>query len=131
MLVDWSYSGPERGVGARARMRTTGFGRPQWIEMEVVSAKPPVTIVEESTTADGRRRTRGTYTLEALAGGSTRARFEFAVVESGSADRIAMPLLRPLLRRANARALERLRETLVSNGQSATWAPPSSTDTSH
>jgi hypothetical protein len=116
MLVEWSYSGPARGVGARARMRTTGFGPSQWLDMEVVSAAAPVTIAEESTTAGGRRRTRGTYTLRDLGGGRTRVRFELAFVDSAPGDWIARPLLRPLLRRANARALKRLRETLVPDG---------------
>ena len=26
MLVDWELSGPERGIGARARVHTTGMG---------------------------------------------------------------------------------------------------------
>lgn len=117
MLVEWSYSGPARGLGARARMRTTGFGRSQWIEMEVVSAKAPVTIAEESTTAGGRRRTRGTYALEPLAGSGTRVRFELAFVDSGPADWIAMPLLRPRLWDANARAMKRLRGILISSEQ--------------
>src|SRR5215216_4006116 len=41
MLVGWSYSGPERGVGARARMRLKKPGRADWMDLEVIEAVPP------------------------------------------------------------------------------------------
>jgi hypothetical protein len=114
MLVEWSYAGPAAGVGARARMRAKVPGRADWIEMEVVASEAPVTIAEESVSAGGRRRTRGTYTLDELPGGGTGVRFELAFLDTLPPDRIAAPLLRAWLRRGNAKAMQRLREMLTS-----------------
>jgi hypothetical protein len=80
--------------------------------MEVVKGEEPVTIAEESVSAGGRRRTRGTYTLGELPGGGTNVQFELAFLEALAADRIAAPLLRGWLKRANEKAMRRLRETL-------------------
>lgn len=113
-LVEWSYAGPAAGVGARARMRANVTGRSHWIDMEVISAEAPVTIVEQSVGANGRRRTRGTYTLEPLPGGGTDIRFELSYLETPWFDRLAAPLLRAWLKRANAKAMRRLGETLAS-----------------
>jgi len=112
MLVEWSCDGPPAGVGARATMRVAGFWRADRIEMVVVAATPPARIVEESTTADGRRRTRGTYTLSALPRGGTRVQFELAFVDTLWTDRLAGPLLRGWVKRANATAMRRLGATL-------------------
>lgn len=112
MLVDWSYDGPPAGVGARARMRVAGFWRADRIEMVVVAATAPARIAEESTTADGRRRTRGTYTLHALPRGGTRVQFELCFVDRPWTDRLAGPLLRGWVKRANATAMRRLGATL-------------------
>jgi polyketide cyclase/dehydrase/lipid transport protein len=119
MLVDWSYAGPAAGVGARARMRAKVPGRTDWIDMEVVAAEAPVTTTEESVSAGGRRRTRGTYTLEELPGGGTRIRFELAFLDTLRSDRIAAPLIRAWLERANAKAMRRLGETLAASAQPA------------
>ena len=64
MLVDWHYSGPSYGLGARARMRLKKRGRPDWMDLEVVEVHRPSSTVEETVGAGGRRRTRGTYVLE-------------------------------------------------------------------
>jgi Polyketide cyclase / dehydrase and lipid transport len=114
-LVDWSLAGPERGVGARARMRVKGprLGK-DWLDMEVVAAERP-RIMEESVSAKGRRRTRGTYLLERLSDGGRRIVFEFTWLEAPLIERIAAPLTRAVIRRANARSLQRLTATLESN----------------
>ena len=41
MMVDWRYSGPAAGLGARARMRLKKAGRPDWMDLEVVEVHPP------------------------------------------------------------------------------------------
>lgn len=83
--------------------------------MEVISAKAPETIVEESAGAKGRRRTRGTYTLEPLPEGGTDIRFELRHLEGPLGERIVQPLLRAWLKRVNARAMTRLGETLAGD----------------
>jgi Polyketide cyclase / dehydrase and lipid transport len=113
-LVDWEPSGPRAGVGARARMRVKKPGRADWLEMEVVSAQPPRLSVEESVSAKGRRRTRGTYVLEELPTGGTQISFELAWIEAPLGERIAAPLTRALTRRANAESLRRLVDRLDS-----------------
>jgi hypothetical protein len=112
MLVDWSYDGPPTGVGARARMRANAPGPQTWIVMEVVAASAPSTIVEEAVSAGGARRTRGTYTLSDRAGGGTDIRFQLEYLAMPRSERLATPLLRAWLKRANARAMRRLHQTL-------------------
>jgi uncharacterized protein YndB with AHSA1/START domain len=118
-LVDWQLSGPPRGVGARARIRVKTRGAEDWLDMEVIAAEPPRMTMEESTGANGRRRTRGTYVLDELPGGGTRISFELAWLSAPLPERLAAPLARAALRRANQTSLERLAETLAEGrGQS-------------
>jgi uncharacterized protein YndB with AHSA1/START domain len=114
MLVDWSYSGPARGVGARARMRAKLPGPKDWADMEVVEARAPVTIVEEAVGAGGRRRTRGTYTLTERPGGGTDVRFVLAYLQAPRRERLVALPLRIWLQRANEKAMRRLGEALAA-----------------
>jgi hypothetical protein len=111
-LVDWETSGPRSGVGARARMRVKKPGPPDRLDMEVVAAERPRTTVEESVSANGRRRTRGTYVLEELPGGGTKISFELAWLEAPLSERFAAPLTRWVVRRNNEISLRRLAEQL-------------------
>jgi Polyketide cyclase / dehydrase and lipid transport len=113
-LLDWELSGPPSGVGARARMRVKSPGPDDWLEMKVVAADPPRTIAEESVGARGRRRTRGTYLLEEEPTGGTRITFELAWLEAPLTERLAAPLTRAVVRRANARSLGRLADQLAA-----------------
>jgi len=113
-LVDWSLTGPERGVGAGARVKVKRPGlTDDWLEMKVVAAERPWMSMEESLGAKGRRRTRGTYLLERLPGGGTRIVFEFTWLEAPLIERLAAPLTRSVVRRANSRSLHRLAEQLT------------------
>jgi Polyketide cyclase / dehydrase and lipid transport len=112
MMVDWSYSGPPSGVGARARMRRGKPGRADWIELEVVGVDPPRRSVEQAVSAGGRRRTQGTYLLDETPPGGTRISFEFAWLRIPLIERLAAPITRAIVRRGNQRALERLAEQL-------------------
>lgn len=114
MLVDWTFSGPATGVGAHARTRAPLPGPKDWLEIEVIESVAPVRTVEETVGAGGRRRTRGTYTLDELPGGGTHIRFELAFLEVPRRERPFAPLLRGWLARANAKAMERLEETLAA-----------------
>jgi hypothetical protein len=112
MLVDWSLDGPAAGVGGKARMRAKVPGE-QWMEMEVLESVPPVRTVEETVGARGKRRTRGTYTLEELPDGATDVRFQLDYLEAPLSERLAAPLIRAYMRRANAKAMRRLGQTLA------------------
>jgi hypothetical protein len=115
MLVDWECSGPPRGVGAHARMRLKRRGRPDWMDLEVVEADPPRRTTEETVGAGGRRRTRGTYTLEELPDGGTRISFAFAWLRAPLIERAAAPLTRAVVKRGNETSLRRLAERLADD----------------
>ena len=112
MLVDWKFSGPRRGVGARAEARANTIGSQDWTDFEIVEAEPPSRIVEEGVGAGGKRRTRGTYRLEGLPDGGTRISFELEWLEASRAERLAPPLIRAFVRRTNGKAMRRLAKQL-------------------
>jgi len=111
-LVDWHLEGPASGVGASVTMTVRAPGRSEEVELTVIDAEPPVRTVEETVGAGGRRRTRGTYTLEAIDADRTEVRFAIEPLEVPRSERPLWPLSRAWLRRQNARSLERLREQL-------------------
>jgi hypothetical protein len=112
MLVDWKFSGPSRGVGARAQARANTVGSQDWTDFELVEADPPTRIVEEGVSAGGKRRTRGTYRLEQLPDGGTRVSFELEWLQASRAERLAPPLIRAFVRRTNGKAMRRLAKQL-------------------
>jgi uncharacterized protein YndB with AHSA1/START domain len=115
-LVDWTLDGPPAGVGAKARMRGKApGGQSEWMDMEVVEAVAPERIVERAVSAGGKRRTRGTYRLEALDERRTKIEFELAYEAAPAADRVLAPVVRAWLRKANGRAMERLAAQLASD----------------
>src|SRR5215216_5804398 len=69
MLVDWSYAGPDRGVGSKARVHSKAGGRTEVVDIEVVDAQAPSRIVERNVSAKGKRIGTGTYELAELPGG--------------------------------------------------------------
>jgi hypothetical protein len=105
-LVDWRLDGPARGVWARARMlvKDPRFTEDR-LDMEVVAAERPRSTTEESVSVDGRRLTRGTYLLEELPGKGTRIDFRFEWLKALLIERLAAPLTRAVIRRANARSI--------------------------
>jgi hypothetical protein len=113
MLVDWSYDGPASGVGAKAHVHSTASGRKEPVDIEVVSARAPAQIVERNVSAKGRRVGLGTYDLAEL-GEGTRVSFTYSWERAPLADRLLSPLVRSVLRRGNARAMERLAAQLPS-----------------
>jgi hypothetical protein len=111
MLVDWSFDGPAAGVGAKARMRANAPGN-QWMGMEVLESLAPIRTVEETVGAHGKRRTRGAYTLDELPGDATDIHFQLEVIHAPLSERFAAPLVRAYMKRANAKAIRRLAQTL-------------------
>jgi hypothetical protein len=112
LMVDWRYSGPGAGVGARARAKINAPGSNEWVEITVVEADPPRRIVEELIGAGGRRRTRGTYLLEDLGSDGTRISFELAWLDAPRLERLAPPLTRAFAKRVNGKAMRRLAQQL-------------------
>jgi hypothetical protein len=107
-LVDWKFSGPARGVGAKAEARASAPMSQDWTDFEVIESEAPKRIVEEAVGLKGKRRTRGTYTLENLPDGGTKVSFEFAWLEAARAERLGPPLTRAFVRRVNGKAMRRL-----------------------
>jgi uncharacterized protein YndB with AHSA1/START domain len=107
-LVDWSFSGPAEGVGARARARANTTGSQDWTDFEIVEAEQPQRLVEDGVGNGGKRHTRGTYELQPTADGGTRISFTLEWIEASRAERICPPLTRAFIRRPNAKAMRRL-----------------------
>ena len=124
LLRDWEYSGPARGIGSKARVRTKVAGRTDVIDIEVVAAEPPAKIVEKNVGAKGHRHANGTYTLEELPGGGTRIEFEYSWQRAPLTERLAAPLARAVVRRANEQAMQRLAETLAARDRGRNPADP-------
>jgi carbon monoxide dehydrogenase subunit G len=114
ILRDWEYSGPDRGVGSKARVHVKAAGRTDTVDIEVVDAERPSTIVERNIGAGGRRVANGTYTLRDLPNGGTRIQFEYAWRQVPLSERVMSPLVRSILRKANQKAMERLAQRLAS-----------------
>jgi hypothetical protein len=111
-LVEWSFSGPARGVGARGRARANAPASQDWTEFEIVEAEPG-RIVEDGVGAGGKRHTRGTYRLEGTPDGGTEVSFELEWLEASRAERLLPPLTRAFIRRPNRKSLRRLAKQLA------------------
>jgi hypothetical protein len=112
MLVDWRYSGPPSGVGSKARVTTKLGGISDEAEIEVVEVEPGRMIRERNVGAKGKRVAHGTYELSDLPDGGTHIQFTWALDKAPLADRALGPVLRGLLARGNAKAMQRLAEQL-------------------
>jgi uncharacterized protein YndB with AHSA1/START domain len=108
LMRDWVVSGPARGVGARAQVRTSALGVSDVVDIEVVEVEPPRRIVERNTATKAGRVGEGTYTLEPLPDGGTRITFTYRWVVAPLLDRLAAPLVRAFIRRNNETAMRRL-----------------------
>jgi carbon monoxide dehydrogenase subunit G len=115
MLHDWKYSGPDRGIGSHARVTVRAAGRSETVEIEVIAAERPKSIVEQNVGAGGRRVATGTYILDALPGGGTRIAFEYDWQRAPFSERATAPLVRSILRKGNERAMVRLAEQLAQH----------------
>lgn len=107
-LTDWKFSGPPRGVGAKAEARVNTPMSQDWFEFEVTEAEAPRLITEQGVSSGGKRKTRGTYRLEGLPDGGTRIEFELAFEELPRSERLAPFLTRAFAKRVNAKSMRRL-----------------------
>jgi hypothetical protein len=112
MFVDWSFSGPARGVGAKARARVEAPASREIAEFEVVESERPSRTVEQGVSAHGKRETRGTYTLAERPGGGTEISFEMAWLKAPRSERAVPAVSRAFLRRALGKAMKRLAKQL-------------------
>jgi len=110
-LGKWKFSGPARGVGAKAEALAKAPGSQDWFDFEVVERESPRLLVEDAVSSGGKRKTRGTYRLSE-AGGGTRIEFELEFLELPRSERLAPFLTRAFAKRVNAKALRRLAKQL-------------------
>ena len=122
-LVDWELSGPAKGVGAKARVHTTGMGPADTGDIEIVAVdEHDWHITERATGAGGARRTTGTYALFPIADSTTEVRFTIEFERLPARERAMGPLLRKLLQRLNQRSLDRLAAMYASTPKLAAAA---------
>lgn len=114
-LVDWKFSGPRRGVGARGEARASAPMSQDWTDFEIVEIEEPSRIVEEGVGLKGKRRTRGTYRLRSLSGGGTEVSFELEWISSARAESLIPAMTRAFIRRPNRKALRRLAGELAKS----------------
>lgn len=112
MFDKWTFSGPARGVGAKAKARVAAPGSNEIAEFEVVAAERPVRTVETGVSARGKRRTRGTYALTELPGGRTEVSFEIEWEAAPRPDRAIPAMTRAFLRRSLGKGMKRLAKQL-------------------
>ncbi|HEY5875231.1 MAG TPA: SRPBCC family protein [Ilumatobacteraceae bacterium] len=118
LMRDWELSGPERGIGSKARVHTRALGMSDVVDIEVIDAEAPIRIVERNVAAKAGRTGEGTYTLEPLPDGGTRITFEYRWVVAPMIDRLTAPLARAYLRRNNETAMRRLAAQLAERDSS-------------
>lgn len=111
-LTDWKFSGPKRGVGAKAEARVNTTMSQDWFEFEVTEAEAPRLIAEQSVSSGGKRKARGIYRLEEAPDGGTRIEFELAFDELPRSERLAPFLTRAFAKRVNSKSMRRLAKQL-------------------
>ena len=112
LMTDWELFGPDRGVGAQARVRTRALGMADTVDIEVIEADPPTRIVEINVATKAGRTGQGTYDLTPLPSGGTRITFEYRWIVAPLLDRLTKPVARAYIRRNNETAMRRLAERL-------------------
>jgi carbon monoxide dehydrogenase subunit G len=115
ILKGWEYSGPDRGVGSKARVHVSAAGRTDTVDIEVIDAERPARIVERNIGAAGKRVATGTYTLTDRSDGGTHVQFTYAWQRVPLSERVMAPVVRSMLRRANERAMTRLSEHVTAS----------------
>ena len=118
LMHDWELSGPERGVGSKARVHTRALGMSDVVDIEVIEAEAPTRIVERNTAAKAGRTGQGTYTLDPLPDRGTRITFEYRWIVAPMIDRLTAPVARAYIRRNNETAMRRLAALLAEHDPS-------------
>lgn len=108
LYKDWSFEGPRRGVGAKAKAQVDAPAARERVEIEVVESQAPERIVEKASSAHGKRETTGTYRFIELEGGRTRIEFELSWSKVPRTERMAPFLARRFMSRALGKSMKLL-----------------------
>jgi uncharacterized protein YndB with AHSA1/START domain len=108
LYKDWSFEGPKRGVGAKARAQVDAPAAREKVSFEVVESVAPERIVEHGESAHGKRETTGTYRFVELDGGRTRIEFELAWRKAPRTERLAPFVARRFMSRALGKSMRTL-----------------------
>jgi uncharacterized protein YndB with AHSA1/START domain len=108
LYKDWSFEGPKRGVGGIAKAQVDAPSSRERVTIEVTETAAPERIVEEIENAHGKRKTRCTYRLAEAGEGRTRIDYEIEWLETPRSERLAKPVSRAFMSRANGKALKKL-----------------------
>jgi len=108
LYKDWSFEGPKRGVGAKARAQVDAPTAREKVDIEVVESVAPERTVEHATSAHGKRETTGTYRFTELDGGRTRIEFELAWRKTPRTERMAPFVARAFMTRALGKSMKLL-----------------------
>jgi hypothetical protein len=114
-ISDWELSGPDRGVGATARVKVKG-GRS---EITVVESTPTRIAEQGHGGPSGRWTTTGTYELAPAGEHGTHVTFRNTIDAPTAPERFLAARILRTLQRDNDRALERLREQLGDRSPAA------------
>jgi uncharacterized protein YndB with AHSA1/START domain len=112
LYKDWSFEGPKRGVGAKAKAQVDAPAAREKVSFEVVESVSPERIVEDGESAHGKRETTGTYRFVELEGGRTRIEFELAWRKAPRTERLAPFVARAFMTRALGKSMKRLASLL-------------------
>jgi uncharacterized membrane protein len=108
LYKSWSFEGPKRGVGAKAKAQVDAPTAREKVDFEVVESQAPERIVEEAVSAHGKRETTGTYRFTELDGGRTRIEFELAWRKVPRTERVAPFVARAFMSRALGKSMKML-----------------------
>jgi hypothetical protein len=108
LYKSWSFEGPKRGVGAKARAQVNAPTAQEKVDFEVVESQAPERIVEEVKSAHGKRETTGTYRFTEVDPGRTRIEFEFAWRKVPRTERVVPFFARIFMSRALGKSMKSL-----------------------
>jgi hypothetical protein len=107
------------GTADKVRVRASTPGPAQWADIASVEQVRPSRLVERGIGAAGKRETRGTYELAEAGPGRTDVTFTLEFLRTPVAERVMAPFLSAYMKRANARAMERLKAVAEGGAASA------------
>jgi uncharacterized protein YndB with AHSA1/START domain len=108
LYKNWTFEGPRRGVGGIAKAQVDAPSARERVTLEVVEASAPERIVEEVESAHGKRKTRSTYRFVEVGDRQTRIEFQFEWLKTPRSERIASPVSRAFMGRAQGKSLKKL-----------------------